>query len=278
MFDGGLDMMASSAGRLGALLRPVAIVAMLAAAAAAVPFQSPRLHAQTAAKPAPQVPDPYRLNMLIRTTLIALNHANRTGNYTVLRDLSAPAFQRTNNAARLAEIFATLRKRDLDLSPILFFQPKLSQPASINENGLLRLTGFFDTKPERISFDMLFQSVGEIWQLFGVAVDVSPPKPEAAVQPQGQQTQPAQEQKETPANPPRAEGATTRDSASARLPEANALEPAKPVFIPQKVSISLPVRRPAPASAAEPEAGTDDRADSSQPTALSDGDNSFWPF
>ena len=33
------------------------------------------------------MPDAYKLNMLIRTTLIALSQANQTGNYSVLRDL-----------------------------------------------------------------------------------------------------------------------------------------------------------------------------------------------
>ena len=40
--------------------------------------------------------------------LIALDQANKTGNYTVLRDLGSPAFQ-ANTAARLGEIFAGLR-------------------------------------------------------------------------------------------------------------------------------------------------------------------------
>ena len=46
--------------------------------------------------------------ILVRSTLLALDQANKTGNYTVLRDLGAPGFQ-TNTAARLAEIFAYQR-------------------------------------------------------------------------------------------------------------------------------------------------------------------------
>ena len=41
--------------------------------------------------------------ILVRTTLLALDQANKTGNYTVLRDLAAPGFQ-VDTAARLAEI------------------------------------------------------------------------------------------------------------------------------------------------------------------------------
>jgi hypothetical protein len=41
--------------------------------------------------------------ILIRQTLLALDQANKTGNYTVLRDLGSPDFQ-ANTAAGLAEI------------------------------------------------------------------------------------------------------------------------------------------------------------------------------
>jgi hypothetical protein len=36
---------------------------------------------------------------LIRSTLLTLNDANRSGNYTVLRDLATPDFQARNTAA-----------------------------------------------------------------------------------------------------------------------------------------------------------------------------------
>lgn len=51
--------------------------------------------------------------------------ANKTGDYTVLRDLGAPAFQ-TNNAARLAEVFAAQRRDKLDLSGVAALDPQLS--------------------------------------------------------------------------------------------------------------------------------------------------------
>jgi hypothetical protein len=40
--------------------------------------------------------------ILIRQTLLALDQANKTGNYTVLRDLGSPDFQ-ANTAAGLAD-------------------------------------------------------------------------------------------------------------------------------------------------------------------------------
>jgi len=125
------------------------------------------------------VPNNYKLELLIRTTIIAINQANATGNYSVLRDLSSPSFQSANDQVRLAEIFAALRARKLDLSPILVFTPKLVAPPAIGPDGRLRLTGFFDSRPERVIFDLLFEKVRGDWRLFGVALDVAPPAADA---------------------------------------------------------------------------------------------------
>jgi hypothetical protein len=121
------------------------------------------------------LPNDFKLNLLIRTTLIALNQANDTGNYSVLRDLGAASFREANSTAQLAEIFAQIRKRKLDLSPILFFEPKLVRPPAVQANGHLRLSGFFETQPERVSFDLAFAREANDWRLFGIAVEVAPP-------------------------------------------------------------------------------------------------------
>jgi hypothetical protein len=195
------------------------------------------------------LPSKFKLNMMIRTTLIALNHANRTGNYTVLKDLAAPAFQLTNTAARLSEIFTKLRKRDLDLSPILFFQPKLRRAPTINDDGLLRLTGYFETKPEQISFDMLFQPVQGNWRLFGIAVKVAHPKGNA---------------KTTSAT-----GATdTQTEASGEKDSA---------YVPKIVSIPKPERRPSEVTAFATE--TTETPGSEEGGSTSDeSSSSIWPF
>ena len=40
----------------------------------------------------PSMPDDYKINLLIRTTIVAVNQANKTGNYSVLHELG-PAFR-----------------------------------------------------------------------------------------------------------------------------------------------------------------------------------------
>ena len=125
--------------------------------------------------PKPKLPDGFKLNLLIRGTIIAVSQANQTGNYTVLRGLASPNFQKGNSKEKLAKIFAGLRKRNLDLTPIMFFDPKLLAAPKIDANGMLRLTGFIPTKPQQVIFDLAYESVKGKWRLFGIAIDVRRP-------------------------------------------------------------------------------------------------------
>jgi hypothetical protein len=169
--------------RITAWLAALAIMAGLPAAAEqkkppANAQQQPNQQQGQPAIGAPQVqglalPDEFKLNLLIRSSIIALNQANQTGNYTVLQDLGAPAFRASNNSARLAQIFAALRQRQLDLTPVLFFTPKLIAKPQIAPNGLLRLAGYFPTTPERVNFDLIYQQIDSQWRLFGIGVSTS---------------------------------------------------------------------------------------------------------
>ena len=101
--------------------------------------------------------------------MAAVDHANRSGNYSVLRDLGSPGFQANNNAASLAGVFAALRSQQVDLSETLIVQPTFDI-AKMNEPGVLRLRGSFPLRPAPILFDLLFQWRDGGWRLHGIAV------------------------------------------------------------------------------------------------------------
>ncbi|MCJ8142008.1 hypothetical protein MKI84_03675 [Ancylobacter sp. A5.8] len=118
-----------------------------------------------------QVPPPAVLLALLRGTLAAVNQANVTGNYSVLRDLGAPAFRENYNAAELADRFRPWRDNALDFAAILLLDAKLSRAPSIDKDGVLRLAGYFPTAPLRIGFDLGFQAIGGNWRLSTISVD-----------------------------------------------------------------------------------------------------------
>ena len=120
---------------------------------------------------------------LIRSTLLTLNDANRTGNYTVLRDLAAPDFQARNTAADLGLNFLDLRRRNFDLYGAALLAPQFTDAPALDQRGMLRLAGYFPTQPQQIKFDLTFQTVAGQWRLFAIAIAT----PDAAsAQPQAQ--------------------------------------------------------------------------------------------
>jgi hypothetical protein len=131
------------------------------------------------------MPSDAKLLILITSTLLALDQANATANYTVLRDGASPIFQQRNSPEHLAEIFNGLRARNLDLSAIVLHQPRLLRRPEMNGEGLIRITGFFPTAPERVNFDLIYQPVQGRWRLLGMAVEMTPAaQPAAAAPPQ----------------------------------------------------------------------------------------------
>ena len=124
--------------------------------------------AATTTSPAP-APDQLTSLKMLWSTMAAVDHANRTGNYSVLRDLGSPAFQTRNNPANLAAIFAGLRAENVDLSATLVVTPAWEIQPTMVQPGILRMRGTFPLRPAAIAFDLLF-SWQNGWQLEGVAV------------------------------------------------------------------------------------------------------------
>lgn len=145
------------------VVRSVACVLLTLAAPAALQAQQPAPASQP-------VPSAIELSKMVWSTMLAIDHANRAGNYSVLRDLGAPGFQANNDAAQLASIFASLRSQGVDLSNTVLLAPSYSAAPAIIAPGVLRLQGTFGLRPTAISFDLYYQWDAGRWKLFGVSI------------------------------------------------------------------------------------------------------------
>ena len=115
------------------------------------------------------LPDSKSVLRLVWTTMAAVDHANKTGNYSVLRQLGSPGFQANNSPAALAAIFAQIRQQRIDVESTLLLEPILDFPPR-SEGGLLRVRGAFRMRPTRLEFDLLYQWDGA-WKLYAIALN-----------------------------------------------------------------------------------------------------------
>ena len=122
---------------------------------------------------APRI-DAATLSILIKSPIIALQHANQTGNYSVLRDLGTPVFREKFDPARLAAIFANLRSRGISLYPAIVLPANLVKQPELTPRNELHIVGNFPTQPLQIQYDLLYLMIDGVWRLEGISVDALP--------------------------------------------------------------------------------------------------------
>ena len=110
---------------------------------------------------------------LVRSTLMSIHDANQSGNYTVLKDLGSPTFQR-RSANDLAKLFAPLRHRNLDLFAAASTPPKLSGPIEQDRPDRLHVKGVFPTQPQQLVFDFVFERADGEWKHSKLSLGLKP--------------------------------------------------------------------------------------------------------
>jgi hypothetical protein len=168
-----------------AILRLLALGVVLWVSAASAQSPAPSTTpAQPAPSTAPAQPkiDSVVLAVLIKSAVVAVQQANATGNYSVLRDLGTPIFRERYDQVKLANIFSNLR--GVNLNGALLLMPNLTKQPELTPQGQLHVVGNFPTQPLEIRYEALFVQLDGIWRLDGIAVYAVPPgSPEAAASP-----------------------------------------------------------------------------------------------
>lgn len=139
------------------------------------------------------VPGELELIKLIWSTMVAVDQGNRSGNYSVLRDLSATGFQINNDPAQLAQIFAGIRGSRIDLANSLLVAPTYTGGPQLTQADIFRVQGFFALRPIAINFDLQYQWQQGRWKLFGIQVAPHPMATQLPGPPVAQPPPPKQE-------------------------------------------------------------------------------------
>jgi hypothetical protein len=113
---------------------------------------------------------------LIRSSLVAVQQADVTGNYSVLRQLGSPSFQAANDVDKLSATFSGIRKSNVDLSGAVVLYPQISK-AELTNTVMLHVSGTFATKPVPVRFEFLFQPIQGHWTIDGILIAPVTPTP-----------------------------------------------------------------------------------------------------
>ncbi|OKH16961.1 hypothetical protein [[Limnothrix rosea] IAM M-220] len=113
------------------------------------------------------------VNTLVKTTLVALNQANLTADYSVLRSLASEEFQANNSEEDLFLSFQPIREYGVDFGGVVEFSPIFSVQPTLDAANNLRVVGYFETSPV-IEFDLVYQLVNGNFVTDGLTVGIRP--------------------------------------------------------------------------------------------------------
>ena len=120
------------------------------------------------------VPSPMAQEILIKTSLLTLNDAIVSGNYTVLHTKLARPFREQFDPDRLKQAFKSFADQKIDMAAISAAPPVATDDARIDDRGALLLRGRFDVGRNRLLYELDFLlSEGE-WKPLGLHVNFKP--------------------------------------------------------------------------------------------------------
>ena len=119
-----------------------------------------------------KLPTPFAQEVLIKTSLLTLNDANVTGNYTVLHAKLAKPFREQFTPDKLKQVFKEFADKKIDFEVVAAKTPIAIKDAQIDDKGVLHLNGFFDATSTHVIYDLAFvPSEGE-WKATKLEVNL----------------------------------------------------------------------------------------------------------
>lgn len=118
------------------------------------------------------MPSPTMQEVLVKVTLLTFNDANISGNYEVMHSKLSKPFRDQFSADKLKETFKEFADKELWIDPIASLPIKQTDEPKIDDNGILTLTGYFDTKPKQVKYRLRFLPSDGQWKPIGINVNV----------------------------------------------------------------------------------------------------------
>ena len=118
------------------------------------------------------MPSPFVQEILIKSILVTLNDAVASDNFTVLHAKISKPFRDQFPPEKLRTVFKDLVEKHAVFDAIVASAVIAEEDAKIDEKGVLRLKGRFDTTPKKVKYQLGFIPSDGQWKLAGVTIDI----------------------------------------------------------------------------------------------------------
>jgi hypothetical protein len=118
------------------------------------------------------MPSPFVQEILIKSILVTLNDAVASDNFTVLHAKISKPFRDQFPPDKLRTVFKDLVEKHAVFDAIVASPVVPDEDAKIDDKGVLRLKGRFDTAPKKVKYQLGFIPSDGQWKLSGISIDI----------------------------------------------------------------------------------------------------------
>lgn len=129
----------------------------------------PGISPRTMEKNIPSLPT---LEAMARSTLTLFGSCVKSGDFDPFQAYISALWQSRTSPARLLQAFKPFVDKQVDLAEFAAVPPVFSQPPTLDDNGVLRLTGYFPHEAGTLTFELSFTFEYPEWKLLGLNVSL----------------------------------------------------------------------------------------------------------
>jgi hypothetical protein len=121
---------------------------------------------------AQDMPSPFVQEVLIKSILVSLNDAVAADNFAVFHAKLSKPFRDQFPPEKLRAIFKDLIDKHAVFDAVVAKPIVSDEDARIDEKGVLRLRGHFETNPKQVKYQLGFIPSDGQWKLSGITIDI----------------------------------------------------------------------------------------------------------
>src|SRR5882672_7454342 len=118
------------------------------------------------------MPGPSAQEVLVKSILVTLNDAVTSDNFTILHAKISKPFRDQFPPEKLRAVFKDLIEKHAVFDAVVAKPIVSDADAKIDENGVLRLKGHFETAPKQVKYQLGFIPSDGLWKLSGITIDI----------------------------------------------------------------------------------------------------------